>query len=184
MLALQSLTVNTFHGSPRFGHASTFANLFSSDTAAQADYVQGIVVFGFLLVILLTVWLLSLLLLKVTLGRDRIGCAAGGGPILVNDIKKHQPHLKPMLQSMVKRSWRIQSCFIVAALLLPVATALFLFKGLNIMEDALENIQNTNEVSCIGSIDGCCGCCSSAVLVSSLVVWISLRSCMFVILVS
>lgn len=134
------------HGSPRFGHSNAFANLFSNDSEDTADYVQGVVTFGIFLLTLLTVWLTVLLLLKLTLGRQRIGCAAGGGAILVNDIKKNQPELKPILQNMVRRSWRIQSFFLIAAVLLPVATGLFLYKGLETMVGALENIQYTNQV--------------------------------------
>jgi hypothetical protein len=134
------------HGSPRFGHSSTFANLFSNDSEDTADYIQGVIALGIFLVTLLTVWLTVLFLLKLFLGRQRIGCAAGGDAILVNEIKKHQPELKPILQKMVRRSWRIQSCFLIAAVMLPIATGLFLYKGLETMVGALENIQYTNQV--------------------------------------
>jgi hypothetical protein len=88
-----------------------------------------------------------LALLKICLGRDRVGCAAGGDKIDVQYIKKKQKHLKPILRRIVKRSWRVQFWFFAAAILLPITTCLFLKKGLHTTVESLEEIQQIAYVS-------------------------------------
>lgn len=99
------------------------------------------------MICLLVIWLLILLILKVFLGTEQIGCAAGGGIIDVNEIKKKKPELKGKIQDMVTRSWRIQAVFVLCGILLPAATGFFLKNGLRTMVQSMEEISSINNVS-------------------------------------
>ena len=158
------------HQTPRWGHSNTFSHFFSPDSSFQEDYAQGIAAFGFFLTTLLLLWFLVILVLKLLAkGSDPnpadserendavtccgssssqrsspIGCAAGGSVIDVQYIKKHRRDLKPHLQRMVIRSWRVQSVFLLASILLPVAIYFFLTRGLSTFVAGLDAVQVIN----------------------------------------
>ena len=133
------------HRSPRWGHSNTFSHFFSDAPLQQIDYAKGLAAFGVFLILLVVIWLTILLLFKVIMAGRGNSWIAGGSVIDVQEIKKNQRHLKPMLQQMVKRSWRIQTCFLILSLLLPVATGFFIKKGLDTFVDAIVEIQGTNQ---------------------------------------
>ena len=159
---IDRVTVVNLHRTPRWGHSNTFSHLFSPNPPFQVDYAQGIVAFGFFLTTLLLLWLLILFLLKLlargqthldkngeTCGmlkerKSPIGCAAGGNVIDVQYIKRHRRDLKPHLQAMVNRSWRVQSVFFLASILLPVAIYLFLTRGLTTLVSAVHDLKAIN----------------------------------------
>ena len=79
------------------------------------------------------------------LGHERVGCAAGGSILDVEEMR-HDPILKPRLRAIIQRSWRIQVAFFLTAFLIPIASGFFLVKGLQTVNKALLEIQNINEV--------------------------------------
>jgi len=126
----QLSTTISFHQTPRFGYSNNVADLLSPNTLERSNYRQGIFAFGIFLLVFWLVWLIVLFALKYIFGIEKVGCAASGEIIDVQHIKRHKRHLKPHLQSIVKRSWRIQTAFLLAAFLIPIGTWLLLERGL------------------------------------------------------
>jgi len=97
----------------------------------------------FFLFMILFMWGVLLLGFKC-LGHERVGCAAGGSILDVEEMR-HDPILKPRLRAIIQRSWRIQVAFFLTAFLIPIASGFFLVKGLQTVNKALLEIQNINE---------------------------------------
>jgi hypothetical protein len=67
---------------------------------------------------------------------------AGGSRIDVQYIKRYHRHLKPKLQQMVLRSWRIQSCFLLSAFIIPFLTYTTVEKGLLPTQDGWNSLRH------------------------------------------
>ena len=96
-----------------------------------------------MLVVLYGCWFLVLLVFKC-MGRDRAGCAAGGYDLEVSQLRK-DPHLKPIMRNILRRSWRLQAVFFLTSVLLPVWTALLLKNGVTPLNETLVEIQEINQ---------------------------------------
>lgn len=80
------------------------------------------------------------------MGDERAGCAAGGNVLDIKEIRG-DPKLKPKARKIIQRSWKVQSTFLIVAFLIPIASGLFMVKGLKTVIDALVQIQSINDVS-------------------------------------
>ena len=60
---------------------------------------------------------------------------------------RQDPLMKPKLERIILRSWRVQVTFLLTAFCIPIASGLFLVKGLKVVTKALLDVQNVNDVS-------------------------------------
>lgn len=136
----QSITVLNMHRAPRFGHSSSIASLASTNKSEQNDYVRGLVAFSVFLFVLFLVWGAVLATLKF-MGSEKVGCAAGGN---ITDISKLRKEKRSQLRSIVRRSWRVQTVFFFAGLILAAASGLYLRYGVFQLTDSLHEVQEIN----------------------------------------
>jgi Na+/H+ antiporter NhaD/arsenite permease-like protein len=128
----------------RFGHSSSIALLASQSQDEQSDYAQGVKAFCIFNLVTICLWVVVLIVLKI-LGPSKVGCAAGGHVLDYAVLKKEYD--RPTRKKIEKRSWRVQTAFFIAAVLLFVACGLFLNKGLLQVGYSLETLSDINHVS-------------------------------------
>ena len=120
--------------------------LASRNADEQNDYVRGVMCFSFFIFFILFVWGAILVALKC-MGPSRVGCAAGGDVLDIAVLRKQ--YQRPERKAIEKRSWRVQSAFLVAALLVPVMSLLFLNKGLAVVNQSFDKVLEINDVSTV-----------------------------------
>jgi hypothetical protein len=108
-------------------------------------HVFQIYSFAFLLFMIFFLWSVLLVCFKC-MGDERAGCAAGGNVLDIKEIRG-DPNLKPKARKIIQRSWKVQSAFFIVAFLIPIASGLFLVKGLKAVNEALVQIQGISDVS-------------------------------------
>lgn len=128
----------------RFGHSSSIALLASQSQDQRSDYAQGVKAFCIFNLVIICVWAVVLIVLKI-LGPSKVGCAAGGHVLDYAVLKKIYD--RPTRKKIEKRSWKVQTAFSIAAILLFLVCGLFLGKGLLPVGKALENVSDINDVS-------------------------------------
>ena len=109
---------------PRFGHASDFALLFSSNQAEESDYAQGLLFVGCFLLAVFIVWLLIVVLFKFMPGAGFLQ-----GRRFTNRT----------------RASRVRVVFAVAALLAITFSVLLVTQGITNLQDTLTTISNSNQ---------------------------------------
>ncbi|KAG7338842.1 hypothetical protein IV203_012788 [Nitzschia inconspicua] len=139
-----SSTVSTMHATPRFGHSNRVGLLASSHPNAPMDYAQGIKQFSlFYLVVPLILWVVLLFTFKYVYGLRRVGCAAGGEVLDMYVLSKPPYSLsRKQRQKRVYRSWRLQSAFLLASVLIPVVSIVMMSIGLSTMITSIDELQN------------------------------------------
>jgi len=100
--------------------------------------------FCFFNIFILFLWTLILVILRI-MGPSRVGCAAGGNALDVPVLREQYD--RATRKMMERRSWRVQSTFLIAAVLLFVMAGLFLHKGLYAIGQSLRNVSDINNVS-------------------------------------
>jgi hypothetical protein len=89
-------------------------------------------------------WFITLLLLKVAYGIDKVGCAAGGGAIDIAQLSKQSVHRRQRRRRIL-RSWRLQSTFLIVSVLIPIATVLLVRCGLPQLQLAWGELSDIND---------------------------------------
>lgn len=128
----------------RFGHSSNIALLASQNQDEQSDYARGVTAFCFFTLFIIFLWGAVLIVLKA-LGPSKVGCAAGGDVLDYPLLKKEYD--RPTRKKIERRSWRVQSAFLIASILLFPACGLFLRKGLFQVGESLDKLYDINDVS-------------------------------------
>lgn len=105
------------HHTPRFGHTSDFAKLFSSNEIEPKDYKTGIIAFASLVVFFFLLWSGHLLVLKIK-GKERVGCAAG--QMYQQDASMEAE------QRATRRESRLRCAFVLCLLAILTACAVLL----------------------------------------------------------
>lgn len=104
------------------------------------------IAFAVFLSVLILVWASILLFLKLKYGVDRVGWAAGGGPVDVPAMHEQNINRTRRKQRII-RNWRIQTVFMLAAISLPVLSFLLANRGLRPFIESLPEIfQVSNRV--------------------------------------
>jgi hypothetical protein len=118
--------------------------LASTNENEQNDYIRGVQMFAFFNIFLLFLWSVVLIVLRI-MGPSRVGCAAGGNVLHVPVLRKKYD--RGTRKAIEKRSWRVQTTFLMASMLIFLMAGLFLNKGLFAMSKSLEEIYDINDVS-------------------------------------
>lgn len=87
-----------------------------------------------------------LIILKI-MGPSRVGCAAGGEVLFVKELRKQYD--RATRKAIERRSWRVQTTFLISSVLLIVMAGLFLHKGLYAIGQALDEVYDINDVRVI-----------------------------------
>lgn len=85
------------------------------------------------------VWVVVLIALKFSCGKQKVGCAAGGGPVHVSELKANGVHRKQRKRRIV-RNWRVQTVFLLCCMLIPALSFLFVNHGLHPFLDSLDQV--------------------------------------------
>lgn len=128
--------------SHRLGHSTNIALLASSQEQERDEYIQGIQMFCFFNLFVMILWTAILIILKI-MGPSRVGCAAGGDVLNVPHLRKQYD--RATRKAIEKRSWRVQTTFLITSILLFLVVGLFLNKGLAAMSTSLQEVYDIHE---------------------------------------
>lgn len=84
-----------------------------------------------------------LLILKVSFGVNRVGWAAGGDIVDVENMRKQQIS-RSRRKHRIRRNWRVQSTFLVASMWIPVLSFLLANHGLNPFIESLSDVEDVS----------------------------------------
>lgn len=85
------------------------------------------------------VWAVVLLMLKYSLGSSRVGCAAGGKPVDVSEMRRAGIR-KSARKAQIRRNWRVQVAFLACCLSIPALSFVFVNHGLHPFFSSLEEV--------------------------------------------
>jgi hypothetical protein len=119
---------------PRFGHSSSFADLFGSKEEST-DYIEGLLFGGILCACVFFAWWVALLTFKC-LGKRKVGFLSGSA------------FVRPADHSVdYKRPFVSRLCFLNAYILFLVFTVLFVTQGLTNLEATVDKMIQSSRVS-------------------------------------
>jgi hypothetical protein len=93
----------------------------------------------------LALWVAILALLKFRCGNERVGCAAGGGPVDIAALKKHHRLSRRERKDRILRNWRVQTVCLLCCGAMLIASILLVQLGLEPFIASLEDLQSIND---------------------------------------
>lgn len=85
------------------------------------------------------VWIVVLLVLKLSFGPSVVGCASGGAPVDVSELRRQHVRRSIRKQQII-RNWRVQAVFVILAFFVPTLSFLMVNHGWIPFTESLEQV--------------------------------------------